>query len=303
MRALDRELKETLAAITKKLGGKPRVAVILGSGLGGFIESLDHLKTLPYEQIPHFPTSTAPGHAGRLCLGSVGHVSGVDILAMQGRVHFYEGYPMERVTYPVRVFAGLGIKSLVVTNASGAANPSYRAGDLVVLDDQINLMGASPLTGAIGSAATVRAASAGGTAYAHNSAEGAVVGAFPRERLDLSEPYDREFGRVAFREGLRLGLPMRRGVAVAVTGPSYETPAEIRMLRRLGADTVSMSTIPEVIVARSLGMRVLGLACVTNLAAGLSATPLSHAEVLDTTRRAADGFGRLLRAVLPEVAA
>jgi purine-nucleoside phosphorylase len=302
VRALESELKETLAAIAKKLGGKPRVAVILGSGLGGFIESLDHLKTLPYAQIPHFPTSTAPGHAGRLCLGSVGHVSGVDVLAMQGRVHYYEGYPMERVTYPVRVFAGLGIRSLVVTNASGAVNASYRAGDLVILDDQINLMGASPLTGAMGIAATVRASSAGGAEYAHNGAEGSGA-AFPRERLDMSEPYDREFGQIAFREGLRLGLSMRRGVAAAVTGPSYETPAEIRMLRRLGADTVSMSTIPEVIVARSLGMRVLGLACVTNLAAGLSATPLSHAEVLDTTRRAADGFGRLLRAVLPEVAA
>jgi purine-nucleoside phosphorylase len=301
VRALEHELKETLAAIAKKLGGKPRVAVILGSGLGGFIESLDHLKTLPYEQIPHFPTSTAPGHAGRLCLGSVGHVSGVDVLAMQGRVHYYEGYPMERVTYPVRVFAGLGIKSLVVTNASGAANPSYRAGDLVILDDQINLMGASPLIGAMGAAGTVRASKVGDATYAHNPLEGAAA-AFPRERLDMTEAYDREFGRVAFREGLRLGLPMRRGVAVAVTGPSYETPAEIRMLRRLGSDTVSMSTIPEVIVARSLGMRVLGLACVTNLAAGLSATPLSHAEVLETTRRAADGFGRLLRAVLPEVA-
>jgi len=289
MKALERELKESLAAIAKKLGGKPRAGIILGSGLGGFIESLDHLKTLPYSQIPHFPTSTAPGHAGRLCLGSVGHVGGVEVIAMQGRVHYYEGYPMERVTYPVRILAGLGVKSLVVTNASGGANPSFHPGDLVVLRDQINLMGASPLVGYAAPNGVAAAAVAGAGAAA------------ALDVVDMSEPYDDEFSEIAMEAGARLGLSMRRGVAGAVTGPSYETPAEIRMLRRLGADTVSMSTIPEVIVARSLGMRVLGIACVTNLAAGLSPTPLSHDEVLETTRRAADGFGRLLRAVLPEL--
>lgn len=293
MKALERELKESLGVIAKKLGGKPRVGIILGSGLGGFVESLDHLKTLPYSQIPHFPTSTAPGHAGRLCFGSVGHVGGFDVIAMQGRVHYYEGYPMERVTYPVRILAGLGVKSLVVTNASGGANPSFRPGDLVVLRDQINLMGASPLVGV-------------GEASHHASGQGMATeegtrAAFARDLVDMSEPYDDEYGEIAMRAGIRLGLSMRRGVAGAVAGPSYETPAEVRMLRQLGADTVSMSTIPEVIVARSLGLRVLGIACVTNLAAGLGPTPLSHEEVLETTRHAADGFGRLLRAVLPEL--
>ncbi|MFN0150358.1 MAG: purine-nucleoside phosphorylase [bacterium] len=295
MKALERELKESLAVIAKKLGGKPRAGIILGSGLGGFVESLDHLKTLPYSQIPHFPASTAPGHAGRLCLGSVGHVGGVDVIAMQGRVHYYEGYPMERVTYPVRILAGLGVRSLIVTNASGGANPSFRPGDLVVLRDQINLMGASPLVGS--------ASAAHNAASPPRAAHDETGASFARDLVDMSEPYDDEYSEIAMRAGMRLGLSMRRGVAGAVTGPSYETPAEVRMLRRLGADTVSMSTIPEVIVARSLGLRVLGIACVTNLAAGLSPTPLSHEEVLETTRRAADGFGRLLRAVLPELVA
>jgi purine-nucleoside phosphorylase len=272
--ALDRDVKESAAFVAKKMPGRPRVAVVLGSGLGAFADSLEKVRTIPYAEIPHFPTSTAPGHAGRLCLG---RVEGVETLAMQGRVHYYEGYSLERVTFPIRVLAALGARSLVVTNASGAVNPHFRPGDLVVLEDQINLMLASPLARA-------------GRAR------------FGEAFVDLSDAYDPESADAVFRAGLALGLPMRRGVACAATGPSYETPAEIRMMRRIGADTVSMSTIPEVVVARSLGVRVLGISCVTNLASGVSAAPLSHDVVLETTARAAAGFVRLLRAAIPIVA-
>ncbi len=268
---LDRNVKESAAFIAKRLPGRPRVGVVLGSGLGAFADSLEHAKALPYSEIPHFPVSTAPGHAGRLCLG---RIAGIETIAMQGRVHYYEGYPMERVTYPIRVLASLGVRSLVVTNASGAVNPNFRPGDLVILEDQINLMLASPLSGAARSG-------------------------FAEAFVDLSEPYDTELADATFRAGLALGLPMRRGVACATTGPSYETPAEIRMMRRIGADTVSMSTIPEVIVARALGLRVVGISCATNLASGVGVAPLSHDEVLDTTRRSAEGFVALLRATIP----
>lgn len=271
---LDHEVRESAAFVAKRLPGRPRIAVVLGSGLGAFAESLERLRTLPYGEVPHFPVSTTPGHAGRLCLGRHGDV---EVLAMQGRVHYYEGYPMDRVAYPVRVLAALGVKSLVVTNASGAVNPALRPGDLVVLEDQLNLTLASPL---IGTAAP----------------------AFPEALVDMSEPYDREYVEAACRVGLELRLPIQRGVACAATGPSYETPAEIRMMRRLGADTVSMSTIPEVIVARSLGMRVLGISCVTNLASGVSAEPLDHEEVLRATRDAAPAFLRFLGAVITEIA-
>jgi purine-nucleoside phosphorylase len=281
VKAHDREVKESVAAIGKRLSGRPRAAVILGSGLGAFADSLDGVRALPYAEIPHFPTSTTPGHVGRLCLG---RVAGVEILALQGRVHYYEGYPMDRVTYPIHVLAGLGVRSLVVTNASGSVNPEFLPGDLVILHDQINLMGSNPLVA--GSPPLL----------------GPPRDVFPEALVEMRDAYDPAFAEMAVREGLALGLPMRRGVACAVSGPSYETPAEIRMMRQIGADTVSMSTIPEVIVARSLGIRVLGIACVTNLAAGVGSAPLHHDEVLEATRRAAGSFTRLLRAVLPEVA-
>jgi purine-nucleoside phosphorylase len=273
MRPLERDVKESVAAIARLLPSKARVGAILGSGLGAFAGSLDVLRTLPYAQIPHFPVSTTSGHAGVLCHG---RIHGTEVLVMQGRIHYYEGYPLERVTYPVRVLAALGVRCLVVTNASGAVNARFAAGDLVVLRDQINLMGASPLVGL-------------------------AQGEFPRDRVDLADAYDPKMAAAALETGLRLGLPMRRGVAGATTGPSYETPAEIRMLRAMGADAVSMSTIPEVIVARSLGVRVLGISCITNLASGVGASPLTHDEVLETSRRVAGDFTRLLRSVLPDL--
>ncbi len=281
MKALDREVKESVSAITKRLAGRPRVAVILGSGLGAFADSLSGARAMPYAEIPHFPVSTTPGHAGRLCLGRAGDV---EALVLQGRVHFYEGHQIDRVTYAVHVLAALGVKALVVTNASGSVNPHFSPGDLVVLHDQINLMGMGPLV--VGSPPHV----------------GPPRDVFPEALVDMADAYDPEFAEIAVRAGLSLGLPVRRGVACAVSGPSYETPAEIRMMRAIGADTVSMSTIPEVLVARSHGIRVLGIACVTNLASGVGSAPLHHEEVLEATKRAAGGFARLLRAVLPEIA-
>lgn len=281
VRVLDREVKESVATIAKRLPGRPRVALILGSGLGAFAETLDGLRTLPYAEIPHFPISTTPGHVGRLCHG---RVEGIEVFVLQGRVHYYEGYPMDRVTYAVHVIGAIGVRALVVTNASGSANPSYSPGDLVVLHDQINLMGSNVL--AVGSAP-------------HS---GPPRDVFPEALVDMTDAYDPELADAAIRAGLALKLPVRRGVACAVSGPSYETPAEIRMMRQAGADTVSMSTIPEVIVARSLGMRVLGIACVTNLASGVGTEPLRHEEVLGATKRAAGDFMRLLRAVIPGIA-
>jgi purine-nucleoside phosphorylase len=281
VRALDREVKESVSAIAKRLAGRPRVAVILGSGLGGFADSLDGTRAMAYREVPHFPASTTPGHAGRLCLG---RADGVEVLVLQGRVHLYEGHQMDRVAYAVHVLAALGVKALVVTNASGSANPHFAPGDLVVLHDQVNLMWTGPF--AAGSPAHI----------------GPPRDVFPDALVDMADPYDPEFTEIALRIGLGLGLPVRRGIACAVSGPSYETPAEIRMMRSIGADTVSMSTIPEVLVARSYGIRVLGIACVTNLAAGVGAEPLRHEDVLETTKRSAGDFARLLRAVLPEIA-
>jgi purine-nucleoside phosphorylase len=255
---------------------EPRIAVVLGSGLGDFANEFQNSVAIPYAEIPGFPTSTAEGHAGRLV---VGKVSDVPVLAMQGRVHYYEGYSLEQVTFPVRTFGMLGIKTLVLTNAAGGINNDLSQGALMVISDHLNLMGVNPLRG---------------------SNDARLGPRFP----DMTEVYSRELQQRAVAEANAMGLNLRRGVYAGLAGPSYETPAEIHMLRGLGADAVGMSTVPEAIVARHMGMQVLGISCITNMAAGMSDQVIHHEEVMETGRRVRDIFARLLGrllVVLPSV--
>jgi purine-nucleoside phosphorylase len=254
---------------------RPRVALVLGSGLGAFADELAEAARIPYEKIPHFPCSTAEGHAGRLVIGRAG---AVPVAAMQGRVHFYEGYSLKDVIFPMRVFARLGIRAAILTNAAGGINTGFKQGALVVLRDHINFQGTNPLIGQ------------------HDDRFGVM---FP----DMSRAYDRDFRAAALEEGRKLGLRLFEGVYAAVTGPSYETPAEIRFFRTAGADLVGMSTVPEVIVARHMGIRVLGISCATNMAAGVTDKLLSAEEVFETTARVNSQFTALLRAVIPRLAA
>lgn len=252
---------------------RPKIGLVLGSGLGAFADGFEQARRIPYKNIPGFPVSTAIGHEGRLVIGLV---DDVPVAAMQGRVHYYEGYSMRDVIFPVRVLGRLGIKALILTNAAGGIRRDYKPGCLVVIRDHINLMGTNPLIGP------------------NDDRFG------PRFH-DMTEAYWKPYAELALAEGRRLGLPVFEGVYAAVPGPSYETPAEIRYLERIGADLVGMSTVPEVIVARHMSIRVLGISCVTNLAAGILDQILSHDEVLATGERVRDEFTALLRAVIPRI--
>ena len=249
------------------------MALVLGSGLGAFADDLQDAVAIPYAEIPGFARPTVEGHAGRLVSGTI---EGVPVVAMQGRFHYYEGYTFEEVVFPVRSLGLLGIKSLVLTNAAGGLNVELDQGSLMVISDHLNLMGANPLLGLNDERFGPR---------------------FP----DMSEVYSREYQEVAVAEAHAVGLELRRGIYAALSGPSYETPAEIRMLRTLGADAVGMSTVPEAIVARHMGMKVLGISCITNMAAGLLDQPISHTEVIETGARVHDTFKELLRRVIPKL--
>ena len=251
---------------------RPKIALVLGSGLGPFADEFANASKIPYADIPHFPQSTAIGHAGQLV---VGDVNGIAVAGMQGRVHLYEGYSVKEVSFPIRVFARMGVKAVILTNAAGGIK--FTQGRLVVISDHINLQGVNPLTG------------------------------FNDERFgprfpDMSTAYDKRFREMAVGQGNRLGIGMDEGVYAALAGPSYETPAEIRYLRTIGADLVGMSTVPEVIAARHSELRVLGISCVTNAAAGIVDQPLNHREVLETAARVKGDFVALLKAVLPRIA-
>jgi purine-nucleoside phosphorylase len=252
---------------------EPRIAIVLGSGLGGFADEFEEAVAVPYEEIPGFKRSTAQGHAGRLVIGKVDEVP---VLAMQGRVHYYEGYSLEEVTFPVRTFALLGVKTLILTNASGGINVELSQGALMVISDHVNLMGDNPLRGPNDERFGPR---------------------FP----DMSAVYAPELQEVAIEEGKAIGVELRRGIYGALSGPSYETPAEIHLLRSLGADAVGMSTVPEAIVARHMGLEVLGISCITNMAAGISDQPINHEEVMETGNRVRDTFAKLLRRVVNRV--
>lgn len=260
--------------IFSKSSLRPQIAIVLGSGLGAFADEFTHATNIPYAKIPSFRQSTALGHAGRFVIGTVGSVA---LAAMQGRVHLYEGYSVKEVAFPIRVFARMGVKAIILTNAAGGIKTDFVEGRLVVIKDHINLQGVNPLSGPNDDRFGTR---------------------FP----DVSVAYDKEFRELTVSEGKRLGIEMPEGVYVALTGPSYETPAEIRYLRTIGADLVGMSTVPEVIAARHSGIRVLGISCVANAAAGILDKPLSHLEVFKTTERVKGQFIALLRAVIPRIA-
>jgi purine-nucleoside phosphorylase len=262
-------LDDALSAIRARDPRVPDVALILGSGLGALADELADAVAIPFGEIPGFPAAAVAGHRGRLVMGEL---EGVTCAALQGRFHLYEGYDAATVALPTRVMLGLGARTLIVTNAAGGINRTFRAGDLMLIDDHINLMGRNPLTGPV--------------------VDGDVR--FP----DMSRPYDPALQALAEEVALAAGVRVVRGVYAAVLGPSYETPAEVRMIERLGGDVVGMSTVPEVIVARARGVPVLGISLVSNAAAGLSAVPLSHEEVVEAGREAEGRFTRLLRGVL-----
>lgn len=265
--------------IREQLSGGIDVAVVLGSGLGAFAESLTDRLVIPYEEIPDFARSTVEGHAGRLVIGKVAGAQGRPartVAAMQGRFHYYEGYSLDEVTLPIRAFSALGVKSLVLTNAAGGVNPEFRAGSLMLITDHINLMLASPLRGQ----------------HDHRLGE-----RFP----DMTEVYSRHYRQLAEEAAAEMELKLEQGIYLALRGPNYETPAEVRMLRMLGADAVGMSTVPEAIVARQMGMQTLGISLITNAAAGVIEGEINHEDVMQMGERVAGQFAELLRRFIARI--
>jgi purine-nucleoside phosphorylase len=252
---------------------RPRIGLVLGSGLGAFADSLTDSTRIPFAEIPAFPLSTAIGHTGQMVIGMAGTVP---VAAMQGRVHLYEGYSPQQVAFPMRVFGRMGIRAVIVTNAAGGINLTYKQGALVLISDHINLQGNNPLAGP------------------NNDRFGPR---FP----DMTHAYEKSYRELARAEARNLGMTLHEGVYAALLGPSYETPAEIQYLRTIGADLVGMSTVFEVLAARHMGIKVLAISCVTNMAAGILDQPLSHQEVLETGERVKTSFEALLRAVLPRI--
>jgi purine-nucleoside phosphorylase len=268
---MDKNQIQTAAAFIKgKLQQQPKIGLILGSGLGVLADDINDPVRIPYNEIPGFPVSTVEGHAGQLVCGQL---SGVEVIAMQGRFHYYEGYSMEKVTFPVRVMKEIGVDKLIVTNAAGGVNESFTPGDLMIITDHINNMGTNPLIGPNDSQFGVR---------------------FP----DMSTAYSKELRKIAKTAAEKLAINVKEGVYVGNPGPVYETPAEIRMVRTMGGDAVGMSTVPEVIVARHAGMDVLGISCISNMAAGILDQPLSHDEVMETTEKVKSSFLSLVNEIV-----
>ncbi len=266
--------------IREKCSAAPKTAIVLGSGLGRFADSVSNAVRIPYEEIPGFARSTVEGHAGQLVLGKI---DGHDVVVQQGRFHYYEGYDMQQVMLPVRAFGLMGVRNLVLTNAAGSLNSDMTPGSLMIISDHLNCIGVNPLRG---------------------PNDGRFGARFP----DMTEVYDREFQQIAHEEAEAIAREryaqgrdatltdlVHRGVYCALSGPTYETPSEVRMYRQLGADAVGMSTVPEAIAARHMGMRTLGISCITNLAAGMTEGEIDHSEVMDTGARVAEVFGELLR--------
>jgi purine-nucleoside phosphorylase len=270
---MDKTLIEKSAQFLKeKYPTVPEIGLILGSGLGVLAEEIENPIKVPYDQIPEFPVSTVEGHAGQLVFGTL---QGKSVVAMQGRFHYYEGYSLDKVTFPVRVMKELGVTTLVVTNAAGGVNESFQAGDLMIISDHLNL-GQNPLIGP-------------------NDAN--LGPRFP----DMSEAYTKELRTLAKDVASELKISIKEGVYVGMTGPSYETPAEIRMLRTLGGDAVGMSTVPEVIVASHSKLKVLGISCISNMAAGILDQPLTHDEVMETTEKVKADFLSLVKQIVKKI--
>jgi purine-nucleoside phosphorylase len=276
------QVSEAAAFLRDKLGGAtPKIGIVLGSGLGAVADAVVEPVIVPYAEIPHFPQSTVEGHSGRMVAGLWG---GVPVVILQGRVHFYEGYTASQVTFPMRVLGLLGVSAVVITNAAGGIQAGYRVGQLVALADHINFMGFNPLVGP-------------------NEAQFAVRPGTGLRFFDMTEAYSKALRALAKEAAAVEGFTLEEGVYLAVSGPSFETPAEIRAFRSLGATLVGMSTVPETIVARHMGIEVLGLSCVTNLAAGLGASQLSHEEVFEAGRKVEHQLVRLFERLIPQIAA
>jgi purine-nucleoside phosphorylase len=268
------ELADAVKHIQSKTALRPQIGLVLGSGLGAFARSLDKATVIPFGQIPHFPVSTAIGHTGELVMGSA---QGVPVAVMAGRVHLYEGYSVQQVVFPIRVLARMGVKTVIMTNAAGSVNTNYHPGELMIISDHINFMGVNPMIG---------------------PNEDTLGQRF----FDMTEPYDPMLGSLAEKACSKVGMTVRKGVYIAFSGPSYETTAEIKMARAMGADAVGMSTVPEVIAARHMGVRVLGISCITNMAAGVLKKKLDHREVLDTAEKVREGLIEVLTRLIQDVA-
>lgn len=267
--SLYERIEKVRAFLAPKLPVQPKIGLILGSGLGVMADEVEGVQ-ISYGEIPDFPVSTVEGHDGKLVVGTL---RGKPVMTMKGRLHAYEGYSLEQVTFPVRVMKALGVDTLIVTNAAGGVNTDFRPGDLMLIRDHLNLTFRNPLIGPNDERLGPR---------------------FP----DMSEAYDKGLRELAKNVAAKLGISLREGVYAGLLGPSYETPAEIRMLRTLGADAVGMSTVPEVIVARHAGIRVLGISCISNMAAGILPQPLSHEEVMETAERVKDTFRALVGGIV-----
>ena len=260
--SLNYKITETSQYIMDKVNVKPEIGFILGSGLGVLADKIENPKIIPYSEIPHFPQSTVHGHAGELVFGEF---QGKKVLAMKGRFHYYEGYPLEVVTFPVRVMKALGVTTLIVTNAAGGVNESFEPGDLMIIEDHLNLSNNNPLIGPNDEKLVVR---------------------FP----DMSNAYNKNLITLAEKTAEELNIKVKKGVYTFLSGPTYETPAEIKMLQKIGADAVGMSTVPEVIVAVHSGLKVLGISCITNMASGILDQPLNHEEVIETAAKVKEKF-------------
>lgn len=281
MNDLFNKASEAVAYLKSQTPLRPRLAIVLGSGLGEFADTVQNPTVIAYADIPHFPQATVEGHHGRLVLGTV---AGVPVAVMQGRVHAYEGYRMDEVTFPMRVLGLFGIRDVIVTNAAGGINTDYAPGAIVAIRDHINLTGFNPAVG-------------------RNEPAFGMLPDTGLRFFDMTAAYAPRLRELAMQAAAAQGWTMPQGVYLAVIGPSYETPAEIRAFRTLGADLVGMSTVHEVIVARHMGLQVLGLSLVTNPAAGVLDTPLHHLEVMEVGAQAAKRFGALLMALVPQIAA
>ncbi|MFF2448721.1 purine-nucleoside phosphorylase [Neobacillus sp. NPDC058068] len=268
------KIQNAAGFLKEKYANTPKIGLILGSGLGVLADEIENPVKIPYNEIPDFPISTVEGHAGQLVFGVL---NGVEVVAMQGRFHFYEGYSMDKVTFPVRVMKELGVGMLIVTNAAGGVNESFEPGDLMLISDHINNMGTNPLIGPNDSRHGVR---------------------FP----DMSEAYTKDLRAAAKEIAARLNINVKEGVYFGNPGPVYETPAEIRMIRGMGGDAVGMSTVPEVIVARHSGMKVLGISCISNMAAGILDQPLTHDEVIETTEKVKEDFLSYVKEIVKHIA-
>jgi len=270
---MEKKVKEATNYLKGLINIKPEIGLILGSGLGIMAESIKNKKNIKYKDIPDFPVSTVEGHAGQLITGKL---KGKRVIAMQGRFHYYEGYSMQEITFPVRVIISLGIKNLIITNAAGGINLNYSPGELMIISDHINFMGDNPL-------------------------RGENIDEFGPRFPDMSEAYSESLIQIAEHVSLKTKILTRKGIYIGVHGPSYETPAEINFFRKMGADAVGMSTVPEVIVANHMGLDVLGISCITNMAAGVLPEPLNHEEVMKIAKKVKPKFIEFVKGILTEI--